>query len=126
MLSDGQVSFLCFLAMCELGQGRSLLAFDEPELHLHPGLLARVLFMLEYVAKTHPVVLATHSDRLLDALEAPAESVVLCDLNANGSTRLRRPDAPRLAQWLEDYRGVGSLRAEGLVEHVFLDEETYA
>jgi predicted ATPase len=42
MLSDGQVSFLCFLALCELGQGRSLLAFDEPEVHLHPALLARV------------------------------------------------------------------------------------
>jgi predicted ATPase len=118
-LSEGQLSYLCFLVLVELHRERSLLAFDEPESHLHPELLARVVWMLEEVAEQCPVVLATHSDRLLDALDDPSESVVLCSLDADRATVLRRPDSGRLAEWLEDYRGLGSLRAEGYEAYVF-------
>ena len=121
----GKINFnlLAFVAMAELHRDRSLLAFDEPEIHLHPALLARVLFMLEEVAERSPVVLSTHSDRLLDALEDPAKSVVLCDLDDAGATRLRRPNADELKEWLGRYRGFGALRAEGYQAHVFDDME---
>lgn len=120
-LSEGQLCYLAFIALSELNHGRSVLAFDEPELHLHPSLLARVVWMLEQVAETTPVVLATHSDRLLDALAEPEASVVLCDLDDQQALRLRRPNAERLASWLRDYRGLGSVRAEGYESHVFAD-----
>lgn len=118
-LSEGQLSYLAFLALIELGTYRSVLAFDEPEIHLHPGLLTRVVWMLEEAADRAPVVLATHSDRLLDALADPLQSVVLCDLDEHRNVRLRRPNADALADWLEDYRGIGSLRAEGYERYVF-------
>jgi len=91
---------------------------DEPELHLHPALLARVVGLLEEAAEHAPVVLATHSDRLLDALTDPVASVVLCELDEQRAVRLRRPNAERLADWLEEYRGFGSIRAEGYEAHV--------
>jgi predicted ATPase len=118
-LSEGQITYLAFVALAELNDGRSVLAFDEPELHLHPALLARVIAMLEEVARSCPVILATHSDRLLDALTDPADSVVLCDLDETRTTRLQRPNPERLAEWLETYRGLGSVRAEGYETHVF-------
>jgi len=118
-LSEGQISYLAFVALVELNAGRSLLAFDEPELHLHPALLARVVGMLEEVAESCPVLLATHSDRLLDALADPAGSVVLCDLDDARSTRFQRPNPEHLAEWLETYRGLGSVRAEGYKANVF-------
>jgi predicted ATPase len=96
-----------------------VLAIDEPELHMHPMLLARVVGMMEEVAESCPVVLATHSDRLLDALSDPAGSVVLCDLDERRTTRFQRPNPERLEEWLESYRGLGSLRAEGYEAHVF-------
>jgi hypothetical protein len=114
-LSEGQISYLAFVALVELNAGRSLLAFDEPELHLHPALLARVVGMLEEVAESCPVIVATHSDRLLDALADPAGSVVLCDLDDARATRFQRPNPEHLAEWLETYRGLGSVRAEGSV-----------
>ena len=120
-LSEGQISYLAFVALVELNAGRSVLALDEPELHLHPGLLARVVGMLEEVAESCPVILATHSDRLLDALADPASSVVLCDLDDARTTRLQRPNPERLAEWLETYRGLGGVRAEGYEAHVFDD-----
>jgi predicted ATPase len=122
-LSEGQLSYLAFIALVELNKERSLLAFDEPELHLHPALLSRVVWMLEEVATTCPVIVATHSDRFLDALADPASSVVLCELDEQRAMRLRRPNAERLKEWLESYRGLGAIRAEGYEAHVFDDGE---
>lgn len=118
-LSEGQLGYLAFIALAELNRARSLLAFDEPEGHLHPALLARVVWMLEEVAETSPVIVATHSDRFLDALSDPARSVVLCELDEQHAMRLRRPNRERLAEWLESYRGLGAIRAEGYEPHVF-------
>lgn len=112
-LSEGQLAYLAMLALVELDERRSVLAFDEPELHLHPALLSRVVWLLEDAAERAPVVLATHSDRLLDALDDPASSVVLCELDPQRAVQLRRPDAAKLADWLSSYRGLGSIRARG-------------
>ncbi len=118
-LSEGQLSYLAFVALCELGTSRSLLVFDEPENHLHPAMLGRVVDMLGEVAQRCPVLVATHSDRLLDALPEPGESVVLCELDENRATILGRPNKLRLDKWLTQYRGLGSIRAEGFEAHVF-------
>lgn len=123
-LSDGQLAYLCFVALVELHEGRTLLSFDEPELHLHPGLVARVAWMLEEAAQHAPVIVATHSDRILDALTEPAKAVVLCELDENRATILRRPNAERLAEWMERYRGLGSIRADGYERVVFEDTPT--
>lgn len=116
-LSDGQLTFLGFVALTQLGRDRTFLAFDEPEQHLHPELQIRMLWMLQEAAEHHPVVIATHSDRLLDALDDPARSVVLCELDERRATRLFRPDRDALAKWLVRYSGVGALREAGYVRH---------
>lgn len=120
-LSDGQLAYLALLALGELGREYppSLLAIDEPTANLHPNLAVRVAWLLEELAAHSPVVVATHSDRFLDALSEPQASAVLCELDASRSTQLRRPDASYLAQWLEDYRGLGALRAAGYESIVF-------
>jgi predicted ATPase len=113
-ISDGMLSYLAFVALFRLHTTKpSLVAFDEPDLHLHPQLLMRVLDMFESMARESPVLLATHSDRLLDGLTDPAKSVVLCELDERGATRLVRPDANALAKWLERYRGLGDIRGAG-------------
>jgi predicted ATPase len=115
-LSDGTLSLLSLVAIAVLDGGqppRSLLVVDEPDLHLHPAALRHVVALLERCAKRYPVVIATHSDQLLDCLSDPARSTVLCDLDEHRHLQLRRPDAALLAKWLPEYRGVGQLRAEG-------------
>lgn len=119
VLSEGQLSFLLLIALVELDDSRSVLAFDEPEIHLHPQLLVNALYLFERAAESCPVILATHSDRLLDALEDPVKSVILCELDEKGATRLLRPDEGKLKLWLENYRGLGSLRGEGYDYAVF-------
>jgi predicted ATPase len=113
-LSDGMLSYLAFVALFRLHTTKpSLVAFDEPDLHLHPHLLMRVLDMFDAMARDCPVLLATHSDRLLDGLTDPAKSVVLCELDERGATRLVRPDREALAKWLTRYRGLGDIRSAG-------------
>jgi predicted ATPase len=121
-LSDGILSYLAFVALFRLEEGRTLLAFDEPELHLHPGLLMRVLGMLEVMSDRYPVVLATHSDRLLDGLTDPAKSVTVTELDECARTRLRRLDPDALAKWIVDYRGLGDLRADGELVSVLAED----
>lgn len=118
-MSEGQLSFLLLIALIELDSSRSVLAFDEPEVHLHPALLVNALYLLEKAAENCPVLIATHSDRLLDAIEDPVKSVYLCELDPNRALRLLRPDRQKLDSWLETYRGLGSLRAEGYDFAVF-------
>lgn len=122
-LSDGQLAYLAFVALTRLPGEPSLIAIDEPETHFHPHLLARVLGMLEPLAERCPVVLATHSDRLLDALPDAAANVVLCELNQERATELRRPNAEALARWLEHYRGLGDMRSEGVDKLVVTDRD---
>lgn len=121
-LSDGTLAYLAFVALARLPSQRSLLAFDEPELHLHPILLVRVLNMLEMIAEACPVVLTTHSDRLLDGLRDPAKAAVLCTLDETHSTKLRRPDPQLLQEWLRDFNGLGELRDAGLQDAVMVRE----
>lgn len=121
-LSDGQLAYLCFVAMFRLDGERTLLAFDEPEVHMHPELLVRVVQLFEDMARTHPVIIATHSDVLLDALTDPASSVRVCELH-DGATRLRQLDETALRTWMDRYRGVGQLRSEGHLAALLADPE---
>ena len=118
-LSEGMLAFLCFVGLRQLETpNRSLLAFDEPDLHLHPALLARVVGFFEAIGAEHPVIVATHSDTLLDCLHEPSREVVVCELDAERHTRLRSLDATALDKWLADFRGVGALRGEGYLDSV--------
>lgn len=118
-LSDGQLNFLAFVALSELGRGKGLMCFDEPESHVHPALLVRQVWELEQMGKLAPVLVSTHSDRFLDALTDPASSVVLCQLDEERAVTLLRPDPVVLSSWMENYRGVGQIRSEGYESHLF-------
>jgi predicted ATPase len=109
------------VALIRLDDGRTLLAFDEPETHLHPALLARVVTLFEDAASRYPVVLSTHSDRLLDALPDPVASVVVSELDALHRTKLRRLDPEQFEKWRDDYLGVGDIRAESQLESILAE-----
>ncbi len=117
-LSDGQLHYLAFVALYCFPASRTLLAYDDPDLHLHPALISRVTSFLEGVAQTSPVVVATQSDRLLDSLSDPAKSVRVCEQDEDGISSLRALDRGQLEKWLEDYRGLGDVRSSGYLDEV--------
>jgi predicted ATPase len=120
-MSDGQLAYLALLGVLRLKRPvvPSLVAFDEPDLHLHPGLVRRLTSDLELFGQETTVVVATQSDALLDALTDPTHGAVLCELDDHFATRCLRPDADELQRWLESYRGLGELRSAGYEEAIF-------
>jgi predicted ATPase len=110
MLSDGTLSFLA-LAATLISAGRPMLiGFDEPEMHLHPDLLYRVVGLIEQASASGQIIVATHSDAFLSYLSDPTP-VVLVNNGPQGTT-LNRPPEADLREWLKDYT-LGQLREDG-------------
>lgn len=73
------VAYLCLLAAIFAEYAPSVIAFDEPDAHLHPSALRRLVQLLERAAEHTSVLVATHSDRFLDHLSDPAASLRICE-----------------------------------------------
>lgn len=100
-LSDGTLAFLASLSAL-LQPGASLVAIDEPERHLHPEALYRLLGAARLQSETRPIVLATQSDRLLGFLDDIPESIRAVRSGERG-TEVVRPESEPLQAWLEKF-----------------------
>ncbi len=113
-LSDGQLSYLAFVALACLPTPRSVLVIDEIELHLHPAMIGRVMSLMKRIAEHTPVVLTTHSHYVLNCLDNPAEQIVTLELDPDTLTTVQKKyDPETLRLWLEKYDDVGSILDAG-------------
>jgi predicted ATPase len=100
-LSDGTLSFLAIL--CALFQpGSALIAVDEPEQHLHPDALRRLVGAARYLSDRQPILFTTQSDALIGLLDESPDSVVVASRGPDG-TSLVRPDPDQLQEWLKTF-----------------------
>ena len=58
------------------------------------------------------LVITTHSDHLVSALESEPDAIVVCEKDEENATRLRRLGPEALDGWLDDYR-LGELWRKG-------------
>lgn len=113
-MSDGMIVFLCLLSLVLHPGQRAALALDDPDVHLHPSALRRLLAL---VHERHPhrcLVLATHSSALLDELRDPAASIRVVEATPQGA-RIRRLDAESLKAWRTEYT-LSELHQTGLLD----------
>lgn len=100
-LSDGTLSFIAIL--CALFQpGNALVAIDEPEAHLHPEALMRLVGAARSLSERQPILFTTQSDILIGLLDDTPESVVVAQ-KEDGAARLVRPDREDLREWLKTF-----------------------
>jgi predicted ATPase len=120
-LSDGQVSTLALIAIQQLQRKvpPSLIVVDEPEAHLHPGVIRRVAVGLAETGDEWPVLVATQSDAFLDAVSDRPDALVHCRLDSQRRTELARLDRAQVQGWLDNFRGIGELRREGMEDLAF-------
>jgi predicted ATPase len=121
-MSEGMRVYLALLAALHAPDRPALIAFDEPERSLHPRALRRIVKVMESRAEQTPVIVATHSDRLLDHLEAPAQALRITRFSSADGVRLEQLDADLLDAWLKDYT-LSELRARDMLESPESDEE---
>jgi predicted ATPase len=120
-LSDGQVAVLALVAIQQLQRKAppSIIVIDEPEAHLHPGVIRRIAAGLAETGDDWPVMVATQSDAFLDAVTDRDDALVHCRLDSQRRTQLARLDREQVQAWLDDFRGLGELRREGLEDLAF-------
>jgi len=119
-LSDGTLRFLFLLTALAHPDPPSLIAFEEPEVGLHPSMLAIVAEFAAAAAERTQVVITSHSPEFLDAFSDLSPVVTLCNWS-DGQTHLYTLDAERLKKWLDQYR-LGHLFTSGELEALALPD----
>ncbi len=117
-LSDGMVRFLCLATALLNPRPRLLVAIDEPELGLHPGLLPIVAEMIKTAAERTQVLVTTHSPDLLNCFDI-ADVAVMARNADDAKIAWHRPaDRETLVQMLDNITGetLGDLHRSGELE----------
>lgn len=112
-LSDGILRFLLLLAILANPEPGDLIAIDEPETGLHPGIFPIVAELAVQAAEKAQVIFTTHSPQFLDAFPEPPTTTVAEWVD--GATTLSVLDGEELARWLEHY-SLGAMFRSGELE----------
>lgn len=117
-LSDGMLRFLCLATALLNPVPPPLIAIDEPELGLHPGLLPIVADMIKESAERTQVLITTHSPDLVNCFEIDDIAVMARKEDELNSTWHRPSSREGLKRLLQDVMGdtLGDLHRSGELE----------
>ncbi|MBP8808094.1 MAG: AAA family ATPase [Kofleriaceae bacterium] len=113
-MSDGMVVYLCLLALIVQPNQIGVLALDEPDAHLHPSAVRRLLAIAASPSLRRNLIIVTHSNALLDELRDPVASIRIVESTPEGA-RIRQLDPAALAAWRKDYT-LSEMRRAGLLD----------
>jgi predicted ATPase len=114
-MSEGMIQFLTVLASLLVpNKSTSVVALDEPDVYLHPSAVLSLISTANAVAAHTPVLIATHSDKILDGLADPAASIRICTTDDEGA-HIAVPDKETLRAWLKEY-DPSDLRRKGMLD----------
>lgn len=113
-MSDGMVVYLCLLALVVQPMQVGVLALDEPDAHLHPSAVRRLLSIAASPGSKRNLIIVTHSNALLDELRDPVASIRIVESTPEGA-RIRQLDPAALAAWRKDYT-LSEMRRAGLLD----------
>ena len=101
-LSDGTLRAICLIALLQQPKDDLpyVIVVDEPELGLHPHALDLIASLFQSVSEHVQVLISTQSSTFVDGFEP--EDIVVVEREGEATT-LKRPDAEKLREWLEDY-----------------------
>lgn len=101
-LSDGTLRYLCLLAILCHPSPPAMICIEEPELGLHPEVMAGLADLLRDASARTQLIVITHSDLLVEAFIDTPESVITVE-KVGGRTAARRLDSVGLENWLDRY-----------------------
>ncbi|HZF47202.1 MAG TPA: AAA family ATPase [Polyangiaceae bacterium] len=113
-MSDGMIVYLSLLSMILHPDQEAVLALDEPDAHLHPSAVRRLLALAHEKHSRRRLLIVTHSNALLDELRDPAASIRIVESTRTGA-RIRKLDPEALKAWRADYT-LSDLRRTGLLD----------
>ncbi len=113
-MSDGMIAYLCLLVAVLHPDQIGVIGLDEPDAHLHPSALRRLMSLAHRPHNKRKLVIVSHSNALLDELADPARSIRIVEASANGAV-IRRLDPEALASWRKEY-SLSEMRRTGLLD----------
>lgn len=113
-LSDGTLRFLLLLAVLAGPSPAPVIAVDEPETGLHPGMLPIIAEYAIEASRSSQVIMTTHSPQFLDAFRDTTPTTTVATW-VDGETRLRVLEGDALGYWLKGY-SLGTLFKSGELE----------
>jgi predicted ATPase len=113
-LSDGTLRFLLLVAILANPDPGDLIAIDEPDTGLHPGMLPLVAELASEAARRTQVIFTTHSPLFLDAFREEPPTTTVAQW-VDGETRLEVVDDKELKRWLAVY-SLGDVFRSGELE----------
>ncbi|HYL38179.1 MAG TPA: AAA family ATPase [Bryobacteraceae bacterium] len=114
-LSDGTLKLLCLLVVLFNSESESsLVCIDEPETGLHPDAVRLLARAITEASPRMQLIIATHSDALVDEFSDTPEAVVVCENDARNGTAFKRLSRKKLKAWLQDY-SLGELWRKGAI-----------
>jgi predicted ATPase len=100
-LSEGILRFLWLASLLHSPSLPSITMIDEPEVSLHPELLAHLVELFREASQRTQLMIATQSDRLVRFLKP--EEVVVMDIDEQGFATASWADSFDLEEWLKEY-----------------------
>lgn len=113
-LSDGTLRFLFLITILANPDPPPLIVIEEPEIGLHPRMMAVVAEFAAQAAERSQVIFTTHSPEFLSAFRDKPPTTTVCE-SRDGETVVRKVSGEDLEYWLKDYT-LGELFASGQLE----------
>lgn len=114
-LSDGTLRFLFLIALLAHPGPPPLIAIDEPETGLHPGMFRIIAEYAIEASKRTQILFTTHSPEFLNAFPKEHVPTVTVATWENGETKLTVKTADDLRDWLKEF-SLGDLHRGGTLE----------
>jgi len=110
-LSDGTLRFLALAAILLQPDPPPLICLEEPELGMHPDMIRMVATMIVDASSKTQLIISTHSEHLLSALQDDFHVLFAFDTGLAGSI-VRRFSRKEYEDWREEHT-LGELWTSG-------------
>lgn len=110
-LSDGTLRFLALAAILLNSEPPILICLEEPELGMHPDMIRMVARMIVDATARTQLIVTTHSEHLLTALQDDFDALFAFDAGLTGSI-VRRFSREEYKNWREEH-SLGELWTSG-------------
>ena len=100
-ISDGTLRYLCLLAIIHNAQRGSLICIDEPEIGLHPDMIAEIIEGIQSNCKGSQFIISTHSEYVLNQVKV--ENVMVCEKDVDNATEVSSFYNAEFQEWASNY-----------------------